>query len=441
MKHTARTEPTSVTRRKILAGATAFAAAPYVLCRPLLGEAKKKSFAFKTYRKGKTLCPITQVTPGDGFYIHTFFDRSPLSPSGRYLVCLKMPFQDRAPGPSDTAEICLVDMREQTIESVYTTSGWDAQTAAHQQWGRTGRYLYFNDKRDHHAVTVRFDVQTRKAEKFDGPLYQISPDESYALSADLTIIGDTQPGYGIIVDPKYRKVPVGASDKEGLWRTDLRTGKKSLLLSMAQVYEALPDKKDFEGRTFYGFHVKFNRDGSRIQLVIRTLKPNTPQKRMVVTFRPDASDFHVALPYTIWAPGGHHPDWHPDGENITMNIVRDRVMRFCEFRYDGADFQVLRKDLVGGGHPSIHRDGRWLVSDAYTNEPCVLPNGEVPIRWIDLRSSYESRLCSMWTLGKGGVGRCDPHPAWSFDYTRVSFNGAPEGKKQVFVADVSRLLS
>lgn len=428
-------------RREFLSVAAVSGAAPFIVTKPLAGLGKKRKFHFKPYRNGQTLCPVTQVTPGDGYYIHTFFDRSPLSPSGRYLVCLKMPFQDRAPGPLDTAEICVVDTHEQTIESVYVTSGWDAQTAAHQQWGRTDRYLYFDDKRNHHAITVKLDMETRKTEAFDGPLYQIAPDESYALSADLTIIGDTQPGYGIIVDPKHaRTPPAGASEKEGLWMTDMRTGKKSLLMSMAQVCESLPDKQQFQDRTFYAFHVKFNRNGSRIQLVVRALKPDTPQRHMIVTFRPDGSDFHVALPHTVWSAGGHHRDWHPDGENITMNLVVDGKMRFCQFRYDGSGFKVLRDDLICGGHPSVHRDGRWVVSDAYTNEPSALPNGEVPIRWFDLDSDYVSSLCTIWTLGKDDVGRCDPHPAWSHDFNKVSFNGAPDGKKQVFVADVGKLL-
>ncbi|MDZ7722266.1 MAG: hypothetical protein U5R06_05405 [candidate division KSB1 bacterium] len=60
-----------------------------------LPESKTKSVNFKTYRKGRTLAPVTKVTPDDGFYIHTFYDECPWSPNQRYLVVSKLPYQKK----------------------------------------------------------------------------------------------------------------------------------------------------------------------------------------------------------------------------------------------------------------------------------------------------------------------------------------------------------
>jgi Tol biopolymer transport system component len=167
------------------------------------------------------------------------------------------------------------------------------------------------------------------------------------------------------------------------------------------------------------------------------------QKLTVFTFNVDGDDIKLAVDHRLWSKGGHHPNWHPDGEHLIMNLrPYGKKLLFCQYRYDGSDFRVLSEKHPGGGHPSITADGQYLVTDAYVNEGVVLPNKEVPIRLLDTRSDEVEVICYMYTLGReGDLGRgtlrLDPHPAWSRDYKRVCFNGAPEGRRQVFVADLS----
>jgi Tol biopolymer transport system component len=125
-----------------------------------------------------------------------------------------------------------------------------------------------------------------------------------------------------------------------------------------------------------------------------------------------------------------------------MNLKPDgKTMRFCRFRYDSSDFTVLSEKRLGSGHPSVTPDGRYLVTDAYPGEPVALKNGEVPIRLVDLEADEERNICTIYTLGKAkGVLRLDPHPAWSRDYKSVCFNGAPDSRRQVFIADLDEVL-
>jgi hypothetical protein len=414
---------------------------PFINILPTFASEKK--FSIQPYRPGKTRCPIFRVTPDDAAYIHTFFDRSAISPSGRYVVCLRMPFQDRIPKPGEKADICVVDLKKEVIETIYSTAGWETQTAAHQQWGPSEKYIYFCDVKDNQPVTVRYNFQERTYELFDGPLYQISPDEQCAASVDLRKIGRTQGGYGVIVDPKTVEDPKpGAASDDGLWVTSFKTGKKKLLVNYAECFEIMPYKDRFKGGTINGFHVKFNRDGTRIQWVVRNRPSPNKYEPSLFTFKPDGSELQIALSNDIWRIGGHHPDWHPNGTHITHNLKIDGTLRFCMYKYDSSEFQVLGDEsILGSGHPSFHKDGRFLVTDTYTNEPMVLPNKEVPIRWIDMKTNKENMLCSIWTFGKKkGVLRCDPHPAWSFDFKQIVFNGAPNNQKAVFIADVEELI-
>lgn len=156
--------------------------------------------------------------------------------------------------------------------------------------------------------------------------------------------------------------------------------------------------------------------------------------------------------------GGNHPNWHPDGEHIVMNLVPawegDDKMRFCLLRYDGSERKILSRTLPGSGHPSVEPRTRYLVTDAYPHQEWVASeNGEVPIRLIDLERDEERTVCRIFTdlAGKAGLDsykvkeggshfKLDPHPAWSRDYRKICFNGVPDGNRQVFIADLGTVL-
>jgi hypothetical protein len=408
-----------------------------------------KPFDFRPYRAGQTLAPVTCVTPDDGFYIHTFFDVCPWSPSQRYLACLKLPFQDRKPVHGDTADVCVIDLEDRTIRTVYTTRAFGMQTGSQVQWGTTDQYVYCNDlsdAADGHAVCVQIDWQAGTNRELEGPLYHLSPDGSKAISFNLDLINHVQDGYGCVVAPDKRlKLPAGASETQGLWETDIASGRKKLLVSLAQIYEALPGKDDYAGLAFHLFHSKFNPQGTRIMQVVRAREPEAEEGRyrrgVLTTFNADGSDIRVAIPHELWSKGGHHPNWYPDGEELLMNLRGDEpVMRFYRFRSDGADLRRVSTKILGSGHPAYEKTGRYIFTDAYPNEPVALENGEVPMRLIDTKEDREQTVATIFTLGTGlAVLRLDPHPAWSRDGKQSCFNGSPDGRRQVFVADLSGL--
>ncbi len=436
------------TRRELLGGA----GAAFISGR-IRAEAQsrtKKPFDFRPYRTGKTLCPIARITPDDGFYIHTFYDVCPWSPSQRYVACLRMPRQDRPPEWQDRADVCVIDLKDRTIQTVYSTSAFGMQTGAQVQWGATDRFLYFNDKTERakgQATGIRLDWQSGQAEELDGPVYSLASDESAAISFNLDLINHTQAGYGCAVAPDHRlKLSSRAATDQGLWYTDLATNRTRLLLSLAQIYEAIPDKDAHKGLDFYLFHSKFNPQGTRIMQVVRMRDPKTAIPSYVypilITFARDGSDIRIAIPWQKWKLGGNHPNWLPDGERILMNLKIDNVMRLCMTRYDGSDFHLVSKTILGSGHPSFEKTIRYIFTDAYTGEPMALANGEVPLRLIDTRADRETTVANMYTLGKQdqSILRLDPHPAWSRDGKQLCFNGAPDGRRQIFIADIGKLL-
>ena len=113
---------------------------------------------------------MTRVTPEDGSYVHTYFDVTPFSPSQRYFAVTRVPVLAQPPVLGDEADICVIDLEEQTIQTVYTTKCWGYQTGANIQWGATDQRLYVNDVVDGIAVCVGIDLETAETLAYAGPL-------------------------------------------------------------------------------------------------------------------------------------------------------------------------------------------------------------------------------------------------------------------------------
>ena len=400
---------------------------------------------FPRYEQFDPLVPVWCITPRIGRVIHRFFNTSPISPSGRYAALTRLPFEDAYPAPGDVAEIVVVDLREGTHRVVAETRGWDTQLGAQTQWGTSDDELYFNDldPADWVPYGVRMNPHTGEARRLEGTIYMVSPDGTAAVSACLRRIGATQAGYGVLVPASHIPVNRGAPADDGVYVTDLASGKTSLLISYRDIVEqARPpiDVGKYGAGDFYGFHVKWSPDGERIMLVLRYKMATGGYAPQLITMKRDGTDVRVAVPLAEWADkGGHHPIWCPDGQHIMMNLKTDRrTLRLIKVRYDGSGYGTLSDRIVGSGHPSMRPDGRFIVTDAYLDEDAAYGDGTVPIRFIDPQQHREAVIIRIATQPPTADHRLriDPHPVWDKDGRRLVFNGFVDGTRRVFLAEM-----
>lgn len=411
---------------------------------------------FPPYVDFEPAVPVFCVTPDTTGLIHRFFDTSPFSPSGRYLALTRLPFEDRLPQPGEVAEVVLVDLQTGTRNVVAETRGWDTQLGAQVQWGADDHALFFNDLDPATWLPfgVRLNPTTGEQKKLQGTVYMVSPDGKWAASPCLRRTGATQAGYGVIVPPEAAPRNRGAAADDGLILTNTETGHSRLLVSLARIFEeAFPDaqKDAYAAGDFYGFHVKWNRQGTRLMFVVRWLPrnpaaPRSSRRSNVITMTPGGEDIRIAIPDSVWGKGGHHPDWHPDGDHVTMNLnIAGEGLRFVQVRYDGHTLHALHETLPGSGHPTVHPDCAHILTDVYAHEPLAFADGTTPLRWLNRRTGSETHLLRIRTRpgfnGPRNELRVDPHPAWDSRFTHVAFNACPDGRRQVFVADLTSCIS
>ncbi len=413
---------------------------------------------FPGYTEFDPLVPVWCVTPNRKGCIHRFFDTNPISPSGRYLAVFQFPFEDRRPEPGETGHIVLVDLESGEDRVMAETCGWEPQMGANVNWGGSDTELYFNDVDTDtwQPFAWKLNPFTGERQRMQGTVYHASPDGRWLISANMTTMRKSQPGYGVSIPlGRMRRNLWQNCNEDGFYLTDTRTGKVKMLASIRELLErANPPVKieEVEQQEIYGFHSKFNPQGDRLMLSLRwfeakaearwdMFKHHHNEVRFAwVTCDLNGENVHCAVGPEEWIKRGHHATWFPDGKQISMNLDlnREKMLRLVSVNQDGSDLKLMSDALPGSGHPTVHPNGKNVLTDTYKFEASALGDGTIPLRWIDLKKGTEECLVRVNVNQpyEDRVLRVDAHPAWDAAHRYVIFNGFVGGTRRVFIADL-----
>ena len=390
--------------------------------------------------------PVKMLSTGG--VIHRFFDTSPMSPSGRYVALFQMPYEGRSPQPGDAGEVVLVDLKKGKEKTVALSRGWEAQLGANVQWGATDNELLFNDvdTTSWTAFGVVLNPLTGKKRRLEGTVFMVSNDGKKAASYNLVSSPYAQVGYGVVIPKNLAPRNMGPVDNDGVFVTDIASGKTARIVTIKEIYEkAVPSIKieNPQDYAYYCFQVKWNPQGTRLLTTVQWAPVGGgPRRRSVITMRPDGSDIRTAITPDQWAKGGHHINWTPDGEHLSMNLNTegDNGLELVTVKWDGTGMKTVF--FPGSGHPSYHPKGLPLiVTDAYPDEPITQRNGTVPVRLLHTDTGTEEKAAEVFVSNANGEFRIDPHPAWDRTGRYVIFNGFVGGTRNVFIADLKNKLA
>lgn len=380
--------------------------------------------------------------------LHRFFDTSAMSPSGRYVAVFRFPQETRTPAPGEAGEVVLIDLQTGRERVVAQSRGYEVQLAANVQWGATDEELFFNDvdPSDWSAFAVKLNPLTGESRRMEGTVFMASADGRTLASYNLISSRRAQVGYGVVL-PDDRLPPrnIGPVDTDGIDLTDTKTGKVQRIVTIRDIYErslpsiAIPNPQEHE---YYCFQVKWNPQGTRLLTTLQW-SPRTggPRRRTVITMRPDGSELRTAITADQWARGGHHINWAPDGEHLTMNlnVEGDAGLELIRVKADGSDLKVVFP--VGSGHPSFNPTGSpFIITDAYPDEPVADRDGTSPLRLINVADQTEQTLVKIFVSMTGGEFRIDPHPVWDRAGRFVVFNGFVGNTRNVYLMDLGAVL-
>jgi hypothetical protein len=364
----------------------------------------------------------------------------PWNGDGRYLLALQTTFQDRMPTSEDAAEIVLIDTRESNaVRVVERTRAWNPQQGTMFYWNpRASKTQFFFNDRDSKSgkvSAVLFDIEkkqrVREYRSEDTPVGNsgVAQAGGWFLAINYARLARLRPvtGYPSAYD---WTVGVAAPEDDGVFRIDVETGEKKLIVSFAQLKEKLKGiYSDIEKRHLFINHTLCNRDGDRIYFYCRADFEGDREKRLnePFTVKPDGSEL-TRQPVFI----GGHPDW-AEGTRIIGAADNMQVI------YDTAT-QTIVKTLGGpelfpnpGGDISLSPDGCWLVNGHGEGEKNVYTFLERATGRV-LKSPGVPR--GKWTSGDL---RLDPAPCWNRTSDAIIVPGiASDHSRQMFLIEFKK---
>jgi hypothetical protein len=391
---------------------------------------------------------VTQITHGPRHHYFGYIGQSrtiPWNASGRYLLALQVPFQDRLPGAADAAEICLIDAHAgYSIRVVDTTRGWNPQQGTMFYWNpeHPETQFFFNDRdqRTGKVFSVLFDTAAdngrgRRIREYrfdDRPVANggVAQNGGYFLAINYARMARLRPVTGYPEAWDWTK-DIGAPSDDGLFRVDVGSGEKTLIVSFAQLKDALRGTvENLDARHFFINHTLTNRNNDLVYFFCRAdfeQQVNGPRVNAVFTVRPDGSNLTRHETFI-----GGHPEWAWGPTIIGSSGGRQVV-------YDTARKEIV--ESLGGsdvfanpeGDVALSPDGSWFVNGQRQGQYHHYTFLEMKTRRV-----VKSPGVFLSTWNRGPL-RLDPAPAWNRTSDAIVVPGiASDGTRQMFVLELVR---
>ena len=411
---------------------------------------------------------LVATTPTDANVFFGFHDITPWSPDGEKLLCLRLdPEWQTLADSGGVADICVWEPAKGRLGRVGKTSCWNFQQAARQQWLIDGsdRFTFNSCDASGSCIATVANNDGSEGGSFEGGLYALCPDGVSAISPDFDVLADRWPAYGyrILRGSSASKT----ADQVGLWRTDLYSGERKLLISLATVLAGWQGTDSADGH--FLTHPVFSPDGNRLVFLHRFFAADGGSYTRMLCCQSDGSNLRVLADEKVshfdwvdsntllaWArfTGGGLAQARASGAlnapliRPLLNLVRKFSGRWkkrmlAEAYYSlaadgsGARQKIGWPALDQDGHPMVARAHDWVVTDTYPDASGFL----TLILWNRHTGQRIDVACF-----KDGVttddsdAKCDLHPRWNRDETQIAVDYCVGGLRGIAVIDVSDLV-
>ena len=378
--------------------------------------------------------PVRQITKGPHFHWFGYYDKLQFDPTGRYLLSNEVTFEGRSPLATDSIRVGLIDTADRDrYTDLGASAAWNWQQGCMLQWIPGSKTdVIWNDRLDGQFVSHILNVKTGKKRTLPSPVYTLSPDGKWGITCDFRRLNDVRPGYGYagLPDPNFdKRIP----DDIGIWRVDLATGKRTLLISVADA-AAIPYPGGYSNNAKHWFnHLLISPDGARFIFLhrwrgdkegksfsTRLFTANAQGKELYVT------DPHGKTSHFIWRDPSHILAWawHPS-KGDKFYLYKDRT---DQVEAIGPDVMT-----VNGHCTYLNRDNnRWILNDTYPDKE---RNQNVYL--YDVQTGTRRPLGSFHAPPEyTGEWRCDTHPRSSPDGRKVVIDSAHNGGRQMYLIEL-----
>ena len=400
--------------------------------------------SYKMFVSSKFKTSIQQITTGPQNHLFGYIGQSltiPWNSKGNRLLSLSSQFIDHLPDGNEPAGVCLVHMdkpegRFLKVEKVDESLGWNPQQGTMFYWNpeKPESQFFFNDrdKTTGKVFTVLFDIeQVKRIREYkyeDTPVGNsgVCPKGKSFLAINYARMARLRAVTGYKGAADWTE-GLPAPENDGIFKIDIETGKKKLLVSFKELQAELQKKGfDTDGESLFINHTLWNRDGNLFCFFIRAgWQGNGKRTNVFCTINSDGTGLFVGRQFI-----GGHPEWSL-GNNMIGKLGDEQVI-----------YDIINEKVVGTigtpeaipepeGDISLSPDGKWFVNGSAKNGK----NFYNIVRLTD----------GEWTRSEGinkgeysGDVRIDSAPRWNRDNSQILVQGiAYDGTEQLYVITIS----
>jgi len=389
---------------------------------------------------------IRQITFGPKHHFFGYIGQCktvPWNASGRYILALQTDFQDRMPGPSDAAEIVLLDVQHDYNPIVIEhTRGWNPQQGTMFYWDPLApeTRFFFNDRDPvtGKVFAVHYDIgggppgkRVREFRFDDTPVGNSGVAQNggkflainYARMARLRPVTGYPETYDWTVDEKH-------PENDGIFKVDVASGRKDLLVSFKQLRDALVSKHpNVDDKALFINHTLWSRNDDLIYFYVRGDFDKKDRINQPYTIRPDGTGL---APLSVFIGG--HPEWAPghqvigcaDKKQVVYDVDERKIVRTLG---DRTIFPNAEGDIA------LSPDGQWLANGYREGTRSAYVFYRMDGTEVHNVTAFEQ------TGYTSGDLRVDPSPCWNRDGTQILFpslTNDADHSRQLFIATLKR---
>lgn len=359
-------------------------------------------------------------------YFFGFHDKIPWDASDSFLLAHKLNSASGQQQESQPISIGLFSSRYEFTE-LCKTNTWNWQQGSMLQWVGKRQLIAFNDF-IFQEITRVFNVQGNEVSRFPGHCSHFSQCGKKYLSFSFARLGRGMKGYGYSQGAQLSSIHEQAPSTDGLWLYDTAKNTSQLLISLQYLSTYQPTLE--MGNAFHFVtHANFSPSEKYISFMHRWKTSGNLRTRLYVfnqeTRQCDFFAIHDAS----------HIAWNPDDTLTIFGWNANQLA--CYMKLNPVDMSIAIQhfdSLDVDGHPQVNGRGE-IITDTYPDR-----HRQQKLYWV-LPDRKPIALASLFIPFKfRGEKRCDFHPRWNRNGTKICFDSAHAGERSLCVMDLSSVL-
>ena len=382
-------------------------------------------------KKIKSEGNIVKISPKDkrNEYFFGYYDKSPWDASGRFVLCMKAKDTWSHPDPIISADILMIDTEnDNSVKRIATTQTWNVQQGCMAQWlgpDFNSRIIY-NDLREGHYCSIIRYVNTDEERILPLPVYTVSTDGKTALTLDFSRLHNLRPGYGYAALPEKTK-GIALPDETCIWKMNIETGEVTELLRYTDFAKFQPRQEMQAKDTIHKVnHLMISPDGKRFMVLYRWLVDGKKYTRLI-TCNIDGTDMYLLSDDDMVS----HCFWKDNKEILAFEHKHSEGNGYYLMKDKTQEYKHLWSSLKGDGHPSYSPvDKSLVITDTYPSIKRI-----AQIKLLSEQAGHEDIKVVAKVFAPFRYmddTRCDLHPRWSRDGSKICFDSAFEGLRGLY---------